>query len=146
MHWQAVAVTMAAWTAGLVVTFEPSFAAAASLVCWDDFAAEVPGQPDQLVMPSIISRDAPALVHGTSTCTHADLVGNGLAAADAIGLGRAGRLMTDLNPASEAGIDVALLAPMVTDSSVVLVVDASTERRERIAAQERITCQRWATA
>jgi len=55
-----------------------------------------------------------------------------------------GRLLTDVNPGSESGVGIALLAPFVTGSSVVLVIDASLERRERIAAQERVTCQRWA--
>jgi hypothetical protein len=145
-HWRGVAATVAAWTAGLIVTFEPQPAAAASLVRWDDFAAEVPGQPDELIMPSTITGSAPAMAVDARVWTHADLVNRGLAAAEAMGLGSGGRLLTDLNPASEAGIGIALLAPFVTASSVVLVVDASPERRERIAAQERVSCQRWAPA
>jgi hypothetical protein len=143
--WRAIAATMAGWTAGLVVTFEP-IPAAASLVRWDDFAAEVPGQPDQLVMPSAVNGDTPAFAPDARVWTHADLVRRGLAAADRMGLEVGGRLVTDLNPASESGIDIALLAPLVTDSSLVLAINASTERRDRIAAQERVTCRRWAPA
>jgi hypothetical protein len=143
-HWRAFAATVAAWTAGLTVTFGPSPAAAASLVRWDDFASEVPGQPDALVLPSTVTASQPALVDTSGTSTHADLVSRGLAGAEAAGLEAGGRLLTDLHPASDAGIDIALLAPLVSGSSVVLVVDASLERRERIGVQERVTCTRWA--
>ncbi len=146
MHWRAVAATMAAWTAGLVVTFEPNSAAAASLGDWDSFASEVPGQPDQLIMPSAVTGATGALTPDARVWTHADLIRRGLAAADRMGLDVGGRLVTDLNPASESGVDIALLAPLVTDSSVVLVVNVSAERRDRIAAQERVTCRRWAPA
>jgi acyl-CoA synthetase (AMP-forming)/AMP-acid ligase II len=143
-HWRAAATTVGAWTAGLTVTFRSTPGAATSLLRWDDFAAEVPGQPDELVMPSPVTGPSLALADASGTSTHADLVRRGLAAADAVGLGQGGRLLTDLNPANEAGVDIALLAPLVTGASVVLILDATTERRERIAAQERVTCTCWA--
>jgi hypothetical protein len=145
-HWRAAAATVAAWTAGLTVAFEDDPLAAASLVHWEDFAAEVPGQPDELIMPSAVAASTPAMAVDARLWTHADLVRRGLAAAEAMRLENGGRLLTDLNPASEPGIDIALLAPFVTGSSVVLVVGASPERRERIAVQERVSCRRWAPA
>lgn len=143
-HWRGFAATVAAWTAGLAVTFRPAPEAALTLAAWDDIAAEVPGQPDVLVMPGGVTGQLPALVDSSGTSTHADLVARGLAAADAIGLEAGGRLLTDLNPASEPGVDVTMLSTLVTGSSVVLVADASTERRGRIATQERVTCTHWA--
>jgi hypothetical protein len=143
-HWQACAVTVAAWTAGLTVTFGDTRQATRSFVHWDDFASEVPGQPDVLLLPTRVTGADLALLGATRTATHADLVSRGLAAAAASGLQKRGRLLTDLNPASEAGVDIALLAPLVTGASIVLVLEASVERRERIAAQEMVTCTRWA--
>lgn len=138
--WQLLAVTVAAWTAGLTVTFDVASAGAVPIGPWEDFAHDVPGQPDALVLSYVVAARDAALLESSGTSTHADLVTRGLSAATAIGLGAGGRLLTDLNPATDAGIDIALLAPLVTGSSVVLVVEASLERRERIAAQERVTC------
>jgi hypothetical protein len=143
-HWRGAVITLGAWTAGLTVTFQSTPGAATSVLRWDDFAAEVSGQPDELVLPSRVTGPSVALVDASGASTHADLVGRGLAAADTVGLGRGGRLLTNLNPASEAGVDIALLAPLVTGASVVLNLDPTPERRERIAAQERVTCTHWA--
>ena len=142
-HWQSMVMTVAAWTAGLTVTLGPAASAAAYLSSWRDFAAEVPVQPDALLLPRVVTGTDDALVDESGTSTHADLVTRGLVAAEGLGLIPGGRLLTDLNPASFSGIDAALLAPLVTGSSVVLLVNADPERRERIAAQERVTCSRW---
>ncbi len=77
---------MAAWTAGLTVTFGPSPTAAASLVRWEDVAADVPGQPDVLVLPSMVAPGRPALVDATGTSTHADHGEPGVATAEAMGI------------------------------------------------------------
>ena len=142
-HWQSMVMTVAAWTAGLTVTLGPAASAATCLSSWRDFAAEVPVQPDALLLPRVVTGTDDALVDESGTSTHADLVARGLVAAEGLGLTPGGRLLTDLNPASVSGIDAALLAPLVTGSSVVLLVNADPERRERIAAQERVTCSRW---
>jgi hypothetical protein len=142
-HWQSMVMTVAAWTAGLTVTLGPAASAATCLSSWRDFAAEVPAQPDALLLPRVVTGTDDALVGESGTSTHADLVARGLVAAEGLGLLPGGRLLTDLNPASVSGIAAALLAPLVTSSSVVLLVNADPERRERIAAQERVTCSRW---
>ncbi|MEJ7629678.1 MAG: TIGR03089 family protein [Nocardioidaceae bacterium] len=140
VHWRSMATTMAAWTCGLVVTLGPGRTEMVSLTDWDDFSTEVPAQPDALVLPRVVTGSDDALIGDAGTSTHADLVARGLATAERIGLGAAGRLLTDADPASDAGIDAALLAPFATGSSVVLLLHASRERRERVATQERVTC------
>ncbi len=110
---------------------------------WLDFAAEVPPQPDELLMAAPGGPDDPALIGPSGLATHAELLQRARAAADDIGLEPGGRLMTDLNPADPAGLDVALLAPLATGSSVVLLVNAPAERRRLLAPQEQVTCARW---
>lgn len=144
-HWQSVVTLLAAWTAGLVVSFEP-VPGAAAIVGWHDMAAEVLEQPDQLVLPAHPTNDDPALVGPAGTSTHGDLVARGLAAAEQLGLtaGTApGRLLTNHSPADATGLDIALLAPLVTGSSIVLLIGASDERRGRVADQERVTTSSW---
>ena len=110
---------------------------------WLDFATEVPPQPDALLMPQVVTETDSALVEPTGRLTHADLVRRGRTSAAAIGLAPGGRLLTDLNPATASDIAVALLAPLVTGSSVVLLLNASDDRREKVASQERVTCASW---
>lgn len=141
--WQLLAATVAAWTAGLTVTFDPAAVSAVPVGPWEDFAHDVPGQPDVLVQPNVVTAGDPALLEPSGTSTHADLVTRGLTAAAAVGLEPGGRLVTDVLASSSAGLDIALLAPLVTAASVVLVTGASVERRERIAEQERASCRRW---
>lgn len=111
---------------------------------WLDFAHEVPPQPDDLLMPAAGGPDDAALIGPAGVTTHAELFGRARSAADAVGLEPGGRLVTDLNPADPAGLDIALLAPLVTGSSVVLLVDVPPARRARLTAQEQVTCSRWA--
>ncbi|MDX6308946.1 MAG: hypothetical protein QOI06_1992 [Nocardioidaceae bacterium] len=110
---------------------------------WLDFATEVPPQPDALLIPHVVNEADDALVEPTARLTHADLVRRGRASATTIGLTRGGRLLTNLNPAVSSDIAVALLAPLVTNSSVVLLLNASDDRREVVATQERVTCTSW---
>ena len=49
-----------------------------------------------------------------------------------------GRLLSEVNPASPPGL-ASLLAPLTRSGSLVLVAHASTDRRDRIAADERVT-------
>lgn len=145
-HWRSMAVAMAAWTCGLTVALDGAPAAAVSLTCWDDFAAEVPAQPDALLLPSLVTATDDALLDASGLSTHAGLVARGRAAAGDLSLAPGGRLLTDLDPVSGSGIDVALLAPLTTGSSVVLLLNATVGRRERVASQERTTCSRWSSA
>lgn len=110
---------------------------------WLDFAAEVPPQPDALLMPAPGGPDDAALIGPGVQASNADLLLRGRAAAAEAGLEPGGRLVTDLNPASAAGLDVALLAPLAVGGSVVLLVGVSPERRGVLAAQEQVTCSRW---
>jgi uncharacterized protein (TIGR03089 family) len=108
---------------------------------WEDWANSVTTQPDVIVMPRVVRAVDAARVTPGGTATHADLLDRGGSAAQRLGLRPGGRLLTDVNPASTDGLDVALLAPLVTGSSVVLLPDSSDARREAVAAQERVTCE-----
>ncbi len=110
---------------------------------WLDFATEVPGQPDLLLLPRKITADDPALRDHERLVTHDDLVERGLATAAAIGLEPGGRLLTDHNPTTDPGIETALLAPLAVGGSVVLLVDSPPARRTTVAQQERTTCEAW---
>jgi uncharacterized protein (TIGR03089 family) len=108
---------------------------------WLDWASEVPAQPDALLMPQPLDAEDVALVVPDGAVTHSGLVERGRDAARACGLDGGARLLTDLNPVDPTGIDIALLAPLVTASSVVLLVNAAAGRVELVAAQERVSCQ-----
>lgn len=144
-HWQAMVTLLAAWTAGLTVSFAP-VPGAAAITGWEDVAAEVLAQPDLLMLPANPTNEDPALVGDDGTATHGDLVARGQAAARALGLtGTAGqgRLLTNRNPADLTGLDIALLGPLVTSSPVVLLLGATAARRDRVAQQERTTTSSW---
>lgn len=142
--WHLVAATMGAWTAGLTVTLDPAATVAVPIGPWESFAHDVPGQPDLLLIPSLVRTADPALREASGTSTHADLVARGCEAAAAMGLGAGGRLATDLDLTTPAGFEATVLAPLATGSSVVHVSGASDERRQRVAEQERATCTYWA--
>jgi uncharacterized protein (TIGR03089 family) len=108
-----------------------------------DWTAEVPAQPDVLLLPQPVSAGDQALVTAGGSATHGDLFDRGSATAEKLGLAAGGRLLTDWGPVDPTGIDVSLLAPLVTQSSVVLLVNAPASRREAIAAQELVTCTSW---
>ncbi len=113
---------------------------------WLDFALEVPAQPDVVLTPAPTSPDTAALDDGEQLLTQADLVEGGVGGAGVLELQAGGRLATDLNPMTTDGLVAALLAPLVTGASLVLVVKADGMRREVIASQERVTCQLWSDA
>ncbi|HET9842576.1 MAG TPA: TIGR03089 family protein [Nocardioides sp.] len=96
-----------------------------------DLGVEVWSQPDAYVAFPGPEEDDPA-VAGTS---HADLW-RSAAAGDLLTGG--GRLLSEANPASPSGL-ASLAEPLACSGSLVLVTHASTQRRERIADDERIT-------
>ncbi|MGH3500081.1 MAG: TIGR03089 family protein [Nocardioidaceae bacterium] len=113
---------------------------------WLDFAREVPPQPDVLLAPAAATPEQVAINWSASeTMDQAGLVSRGYETSDEMGLHAGGRLVTDHNPADPAGVLPALVAPLVTGSSVVLVAHADDATKQRIALQEKATCQLWRT-
>jgi len=110
---------------------------------WLDFAREVPGQPDLLLLHQPISGGDIALEPADGAVTHAELARQGFSAAERLGLRAGGRLITDGNPANPTGLVDTLVAPLVTGSSVVLVVRADASTRTSIAEQEQADCALW---
>jgi hypothetical protein len=96
-----------------------------------DLGVEVWAQPDvYAAYPGPADDDA--AVAGT---THAELWGS--AAAGQV-LAGGGRLLSEANPASPSGL-ASLTEPLARSGSLVLVAHSSAERRELIAADERVT-------
>lgn len=109
---------------------------------WLDFAVEVSAQPDTLLPAhQVADRDA-AVVGGRDWC-HGDLVEAGERVAGEVGLERGGRLATDLCPTDPEDLLTCVAAPLAVLASVVLVVNATSERRTAIAEQERVTATKW---
>ena len=96
-----------------------------------DLGVEVWSQPDAFVAFPEPADDDPA-VAGT---TQAELWGSA-AAGDQLTDGD--RLLSEANPASPSGL-ASLTEPLARSGSLVLVAHASSERRERIAVDERVT-------
>jgi uncharacterized protein (TIGR03089 family) len=111
---------------------------------WLDFAVEVAAQPDVLVMPHDIGTQDPAIVTRDLSARHGELVAAGRQAAAELRLRAGGRLATDLNPVGAVGVVTALAAPLAAAAALVLVVNASPERRTGICDQEGVTTQAWA--
>jgi uncharacterized protein (TIGR03089 family) len=99
-----------------------------------DLGVEVWGQPDSFVAYPEPADDDLA-VDGV---TQRDLW---LTAPAGPLLDDGGRLLSVANPATAAGLD-SLTQPLARNGSLVLVAQATAERLERIAADERVT-QRW---
>ena len=96
-----------------------------------DLGVEVWSQPDVYAAYPAPAEDDVA-VTGT---TQAELWGS--AAAGEL-LADGGRLLSETNPASPSGL-ASLTEPLARSGSLVLVTRVSAERRERIAADERVT-------
>ena len=96
-----------------------------------DLGVEVWSQPDVYAAYPAPADDDVA-VTGT---TQAELWGS--AAAGEL-LADGGRLLSEANPASPSGL-ASLTEPLARSGSLVLVTRVSAERRERIAADERVT-------
>jgi uncharacterized protein (TIGR03089 family) len=99
-----------------------------------DLGVEVWSQPDAFV-PFEPPEDDDLAVAGA---THAELWRSAAAGEHLTG---GGRLLSEANPASPSGL-ASLIEPLACQGSLVLVAHASAERRERIAADERVT-DRW---
>jgi uncharacterized protein (TIGR03089 family) len=96
-----------------------------------DLGVEVWSQPDSYVAYPAPEEDDLAV----AGATHADLWRSGAAGEHLTG---GGRLLSETNPASPSGL-ASLTEPLARGGSLVLVVRAPSERRERIAADERVT-------
>jgi uncharacterized protein (TIGR03089 family) len=96
-----------------------------------DLGVEVWSQPDAYAAwPGPTDDDA-----AVAGITHAELWRSAAAGEHLIG---GGRLLSEANPASPSGL-ASLTEPLVCSGSLVLVAHASSERRELIAAEERVT-------
>lgn len=110
---------------------------------WLDFAVEVPSQPDLLLLPRQVRPDDVAVDLSTGPLTHDALAERARATMADLGIQPGGRLVTDANPASASGLVSALVGPLVTGASLVVVTNADAANRERIADQERATAADW---
>ena len=100
-----------------------------------DYGAVVLAQPDVFVPVEPVGADDAAWRDGEGTATQADLLAE---AAGASVVEPGGRLLTDRNPCSRAGLST-LLAPLVRDASAVWVRHADPEGWDARAAQEQAT-------
>lgn len=96
-----------------------------------DLGTEVWSQPDAFSPYPPAAADDLAV----SGVTQAELWRS---AAAGVHLADGGRLLSESNPASPSGL-ASLTEPLARNGSLVLLVHASAERRERIAADERVT-------
>jgi uncharacterized protein (TIGR03089 family) len=112
---------------------------------WLDFSFAVPSQPDALLAPVTIAPHDVALVTATTEVSHRALVDRGVETGAELGLSSGGRLLTDANPADPEDLRTALVAPLVTAGSVVLVTNCDEAARRSIAQQERVTCTFWSS-
>jgi uncharacterized protein (TIGR03089 family) len=173
-HWQTAVAVLGGWAAGLTLTSSQSDVAvrvvgpdalesadglnASEVVVsalrplggrfqrplpagWWDFALEVPPQPDVLIEPRGMADPATSLPQPLSPQS---LMRAAADAADVLGLRAGGRLLTDLNPATEDGLVRGLCACLAVGASLVLVTGTDPAAVDRLAEQERITCRVWA--
>jgi uncharacterized protein (TIGR03089 family) len=96
-----------------------------------DLGVEVWAQPDSYVAWPGPADDDPAVAGTTQRALWS-------AAAAGNNVSDGGRLLSEANPASPPGI-ASLTEPLARSGSLVLLARASPERRERIAADERVT-------
>ncbi len=109
-----------------------------------DYAREVLGQGDTFVPLAAPDGDADFLLSPEGVLSQSLLLERARARAGDLGLHPAGRLLTDANPAQEAGLVGGLLAAMVTGGSVVLTRHADPAAVDGRVAQEQVTAQWWA--
>jgi uncharacterized protein (TIGR03089 family) len=100
-----------------------------------DYGAVVLAQPDAFVPLEPVRADDVAWRDGEGTATQADLLAEAVAAST---VEPGGRLLTDVDPCSRAGLST-LLAPLVRDGSTVWVRHADPGRWPSRAAQEQAT-------
>jgi uncharacterized protein (TIGR03089 family) len=112
---------------------------------WLDFSLVVPSQPDLVVTAVGVEPEHIALVASDAELTHRKLLDRALETAKALRLSPGDRLLTDANPCDAQGMHTALLAPLVTGGSIVLVTNCDGPALSSIARQERATVTAWAT-
>jgi len=165
-HWLAPVVLGAAWAAGLEVVWDGEADAVVTgpdgVERWAGEAARVPvlasallplagrfpaalpagvhdlgvevwSQPDAYVAWPAPADDDPAV----AGVTQADLW---RAAAAGSQITDGGRLLSETSPASPSGL-ASFIEPLARNGSMVLVTSTSEERREQIAADERVTAR-----
>ena len=106
-----------------------------------DYSLEVPGYADSFQPLQPVPAELPALPIAETVLRQADLVAHGAQVAARLELGAAARLLTDANPCSVEGVGTALLAPLVTGGSVVLVAHPDPAREAARVSQERISAR-----
>ena len=109
-----------------------------------DYARSVLAQGDTFLPLGTPDGDAAFLLSREGEMSQRALLERARARADELGLGPAGRLLTDANPADEAGLCGGLLAAMVTGGSLVLSRHPDPAAVDGRVTQERVTRQWWA--
>ena len=144
-HWQGAVWLCAAWSAGLVTAFDDATSPVADHAITDGdlggYAREVLTYGDQFTAPAAVSANSPALLTADGAWTHSDVLAHGTQVASSAALGAAPRLFTDHNPCSLEGVGPALLAPLMTGGSLVLVANRDPEQDSARTAQERVTAR-----
>jgi uncharacterized protein (TIGR03089 family) len=108
-----------------------------------DYARSVLAQGDTFLPLGTPDGDAAFLLSGDGAVSQRALLERARARAGALGLRPAGRLLTDANPADEAGFCGGLLAAMVTGGSLVLNRHPDPAAADGRATQEQVTSQWW---
>lgn len=158
-HWLGTVVLGAAWANGLEVTWEgPADAVVTgpgSLTRWAPEAGRVPVLATALLpLAGPFPNGVPAGVHDLGLEVWGqpdsfvaypapeddDLAVAGTTQAALWGAGLPGRLLSEVNPASASGL-ASFTEPLAGGGSLVLLANVSPERRERIAADERVTAR-----
>ena len=169
-HWQGMVWLCAAWSCGLVVGFDgaagqadyavvgpsPAPAEARATIGLSlrplgveeapppgvlDYRTEVLGYADSFEPLQALTADIPALDTGDTVLSQGELIAHGAEVAAGLGLGAAPRLLTDANPCSVDGVGTALLAPLVTGGSLVLVRHPDPDREVARVSEERVTAR-----
>ena len=109
-----------------------------------DYAREVLAQGDSFLPLAAPDGDADFLVSAEGSLSQRALLERARARAGDLGLHPGGRLLTDANPAQEAGLVGGLLATMVTGGSDVLTRHADPAAVDGRVTQEHVTVQWWA--
>jgi uncharacterized protein (TIGR03089 family) len=108
-----------------------------------DYAREVLAQGDSFLPLAAPDGEAEFLLSAEGPLSQRELLERARARSGDLGLDPAGRLLTDANPAQEAGLVGGLLAVMVTGGSVVLTRHADPAAVDGRVTQERVTAQWW---
>jgi uncharacterized protein (TIGR03089 family) len=111
-----------------------------------DYATTVLAQGDAFVPADAPDAQAPFVLTRDGAVTQQDLLDRARERAEALGLRRRGRLLTDANPAVASGLAGGVLAAMVTDGSVVLNRHPDPAAVDGRVRQEQVTGQWWTAA